>query len=210
MTSVRAHQHKGRRPGAPSPKRIVFRAMKDALLALDPSYDAATQSSIAYMAASLDDQLEKLKERVAGLTPAQLEFQTAPGFNTIGMLMAHNAIAEAFWILAAPVGMSAREDIDDTLFDAIGIRTADDGMPIPADGGHPESLKDWELPQYLAVLDRARAHTHSVLHTWTDASLDDIHIVRGVKKSRRWILYHILEHFIGHYGQVRLLARQCR
>jgi hypothetical protein len=26
----------------------------------------------------------------------------------------------------------------------------------------------------------------------------------------RWILYHMVEHFAGHYGQINLLAHQAR
>jgi uncharacterized damage-inducible protein DinB len=53
----------------------------------------------------------------------------------------------------------------------------------------------------------ARARTHGVLHDWTDASLDETFDVRGSRISRRWVLYHVLEHQVSHLGQIRMLKR---
>jgi hypothetical protein len=46
--------------------------------------------------AQLDDQSARLTEDTRQLTPEAIAWQPAPGMNTIGMLLAHIAIVEAF------------------------------------------------------------------------------------------------------------------
>ncbi|MDJ0973867.1 MAG: DinB family protein [Planctomycetota bacterium] len=182
--------------------------MRDALLTPDPTYDPQTQPVIAAFAASLDDQTEHLRRLVAELPVETLEWQATPGENTIGMLLAHIPIAEAWWMLAAAQGVTARQDADDVLIEAIGIRMADDGMPVPDGGGHPETLRGQTAAEYLGRIDAARIRTHGVLHEWSDASLAETFEVQGRTKSRRWTLYHVLEHLSSHLGQIRVLKRQ--
>ena len=56
----------------------------------------------------------------------------------------------------------------------------------------------------------ARRNTKRLLATVTDESLEK-EVVRerkdGTKRilNGRWIYYHVLEHFAGHYGQILLL-----
>ena len=45
----------------------------------------------------LDDQSRRLLEGIRGITPEELEWQPAPGTNSIGMLLAHLAIVEVVW-----------------------------------------------------------------------------------------------------------------
>lgn len=181
--------------------------MNKALLTPDPTYDPGTQAVIAAFAASLDDQTEHLRRLVTDLPVETLEWQSAPGHNTIGMLLAHIPIAEAWWMLAAAQGVTARQDADDLLVEAIGLRMADDGMPIPQDGGHPEALRGQTAAAYLARIEAARIRTHGVLHEWSDAGLAETFAVHETEVSRRWTLHHIQEHLVGHLGQIRLLKR---
>jgi len=45
----------------------------------------------------LEDQARILHESIQGMTPQELEWQPERGMNTIGMLLAHNAIVDVFW-----------------------------------------------------------------------------------------------------------------
>src|SRR5216117_674563 len=56
---------------------------------------------VASCLAQMDDQLRLLTEDTRDITPEELEWQPKPGMNTIGMLLAHNAIVEVFWTLIA-------------------------------------------------------------------------------------------------------------
>src|SRR5262245_21225117 len=52
---------------------------------------------VASFIAQLDDLLERQHDQTRKLTPVDLEWQPAPGMNTIGMLMAHQAVIEVAW-----------------------------------------------------------------------------------------------------------------
>ncbi len=155
--------------------------------------------------AQLQDQTRVLLETVAGITPQELEWQSEPGTNTIGMLLAHNAVAEAIWTQIALLGM---RELD--IAAAIGIAIEDDGMPIAPGAGPPVNLKGKTLAWYEDLLAKARAYFRDASSRLTDADLD-----REITRQRddgsrrvlnlRWALYHMHEHFAGHRGQVQLL-----
>ncbi len=153
--------------------------------------------------AQLDDQNRLLLQALADITPTELAWQPEPGTNTIGMLLAHLAIVEPFWI-----SIAMQQPFDCKA--VIGIGEDDDGLPIPAGGAPPANLADKDLAYYADLLARARAYHKHTAKPWTDAELD-----RKVERKRpdgstmtcnvRWIEYHILEHLAGHFGQILLL-----
>jgi uncharacterized damage-inducible protein DinB len=164
---------------------------------------------VALFMAQLDDQTRLLLRDTRALRPADLAWQPARGMNTIGMLLAHIAIVEVFWIQVA--GLAPRNDMRSVL----GIHEDDDGMPQAAGGRPPAVLRGRDIDFYADLLARARAHTRRAVADLTDADLD-----REITRQRRngtqetfdlrWMLYHLLEHFAGHYGQILLLAHQRR
>ena len=170
-------------------------------------YDPATQARVLYMAGQLDDQLRRMKEDVEGLDPETLEWQVAPGRNTIGMLLAHIAVAEVWWIQAGAKGIRDLPEVNQIVKGVIGIRADEDGLPLPEGGGHPEALRGFTLDDYLALIDKGRLATHVTLRGWTDAELDEPFQLKDVSVTKGWILYHVLEHMVAHYGQVLLLMR---
>jgi len=173
-------------------------------------YDRESQRAVGLMAAQLDDQLASLKKFLGTTTIAELEWQPHPGMNTIGMLLAHNALVEVFWMSLAGLGLSTETAADKRIRAVIGIGGDDDGLPLPPEGTHPEVLRGRNLDDYLEMLDSARKETHKILADWTDASLDMTYSKDDHMLSRGWTLYHVLEHFICHYGQVRLLRRMIK
>lgn len=157
--------------------------------------------------AQMDDLSRRLTEDTRGLTPAMLEWQPRPGLNTIGMLLAHNAIVEVFWSL---LGLENRQRPLPPFQDILRIGEEDDGMPLKPVGLPPRALAGKSLSFYEDLLERARAHLCSVAKELTDASLDEeLSYTRDngtvVVLNRRWTLYHMLEHYAGHYGQILLL-----
>ena len=62
----------------------------------------------------------------------------------------------------------------------------------------------------MQMLDAARASTHGVLRTWRDADLRSTFVLRDRTISREWTIYHVLEHFSGHFGQILLLIHMRR
>ena len=181
--------------------------MPELLLPAPPTYDPRAQAIVGLMAASLDDQSRRLRETVAGLQVEHLEWQERPGRNTIGMLLAHLAGTEIGWFYVVCGGLS-NEDGKRVVRDHLGIDS--DGIPLPPDGMHPTHLEGRDLVNYEDLLARARRATHALLTTWDDASLDTTATFGARTVSRRWVLYHILEHFAAHYGQITSLLHCMR
>jgi len=160
---------------------------------------------VASFLAQMDDQTRRLMEGLKGATPEELEWQPYPGMNTIGMLLAHNAIVEVFWTLVA-----LKEDKKPSGEPILGIKDEDDGMPLPEDGKPPAALAGKDLAYYDTLLKKARAYLKETAANVTDADMDkEISRTRPNGEVRvinvRWYLYHILEHYSGHFGQVLLL-----
>jgi uncharacterized damage-inducible protein DinB len=172
------------------------------LIETSAGYRSAT---VAALVASLDEQSRKLLEDVKELSVEDLGWQPAPGMNTMGMLLAHIAVAEAH---LTEVGLLGKPDSD--IAGMIGIPMEADGMPLPEGGAPPEALRGKDLAFFAGLLSRARAHLKQAAAPLTDADLD-----RQVARKRpdgnqrvfnlRWVLYHALEHEAGHHGQILLL-----
>jgi uncharacterized damage-inducible protein DinB len=165
---------------------------------------------VALFVAQLDDLSRNLAADTSGLTPEALAWQSTPGMNTIGMLLAHIAIVEVFWVQIGPLAMK-----EPAIEPVLGIGMDDDGIPLPDDGLPPASLAGRDLAWYVDVLGRARAHTKAKLAALTDADLE-----REESRTRRngstqsytirWVLYHMVEHMAGHAYQINLIAHHHR
>jgi hypothetical protein len=170
--------------------------------------DAPAESrapQVALLAAQLDDLHRRLRESIADIDAAELAWQLAPGTNTIGMLLAHLAYAEAHMAQIGILGEATGHAQD-----VVGIREEDEGMPLPPDGRPPAALAGKGRPFFVDALDRARDHTRRALEPLTDRDLDRL-VVRkrpdGTERvfDVRWLVHHLVEHFAGHYGQILLL-----
>ncbi len=177
-----------------------------------PTYNPTSQAKLGLYAAMLDDQLKLLKKDIAELEVKHLEWQPTSGMNTIGMLLAHLAVVEVWWLHIACRRIVVEEDADRISIEIIGIRMDDDGLPAKEGASHPESIRGKTVQEYIVMLDNARTVTHQILQTWTDSEIDGIykHPIRDRQYSINWTLYHVLEHFSGHYGQILLLKHLMR
>ena len=162
--------------------------------------------------AQMDDQSRLLLESLKGITDQELGWQPSPGTNTMGMLLAHLAIVEVFWTQIALRGIQLGKTETDSI---LGIGEDDDGMPIPENGAPPQKLNGKAPAFYEDLLSRARGYYKADATKLSDADLD--REVTWTNKegtirtiNLRWAMYHILEHFSGHYGQILLLRHLCR
>jgi uncharacterized damage-inducible protein DinB len=155
--------------------------------------------------AQLEDQARILRESIQGMTPRELEWQPERGMNTIGMLLTHNAIVDVFWTQAGVLGMKETDSVP-----ILGITMDDDGLPLAADAEAPANLKGKPLAFYEDLLARGRAYAREAWSKVSDADLDK-EFTRdrpdGSKRilSVRWAMYHVVEHYAGHRGQIQLL-----
>lgn len=159
----------------------------------------------------LDDQTRRLFEALEGSTAEELEWQAAPGMNTMGMLLAHLAVAEAHM---AAVGVEGRADSD--VKGLLGITADDDGLPLPEHGTPPAVLHGRDLAWFRELVGRARHETVRIAKNVTDADLTR-RIVRPPRPDGgqrafnvEWMLYHLVEHFCGHSGQILMLRHLYR
>ncbi len=177
-------------------------------------YEHQSQATVQLFAAQFDDQLALLKEAVGKLTVPQLEWQPQRGMNTIGMLLAHLAVVEVFWINVAAKGIPPEPEGEEIMLKTIGILMDDDGLPIKPDGQHPQTLSGKTITDYFTMLDKARASIHGEMRMWQDTELEGTFIRRRgdteIHITRSWTLYHVLEHFAGHFGQILLLKHMMR
>lgn len=167
---------------------------------------------VATFIAHLDDLLKRQHDQTRKLSTTDLEWQPAPGMNTIGMLMAHQSVIEVAW-----TGMGI-EDLqrDQVRFkEILGIGSKDDGMPLPEGGAPPAALAGKDLAFYDDLLTRAREHLKRVAASVKDSDLTTIRPrprPNGEPRELevRWMIHFMVGHFAGHFGQIMLLqhARQ--
>jgi uncharacterized damage-inducible protein DinB len=145
-----------------------------------------------------------------GITRAELAWQPKRGQSTIGMLLLHVAIVEVYWILIA------QERFTEATFQrTFGGTMMDDGMPLADRGVAPAALRGKTLAYYTRALKRARTFLRRETAKLGRADLDrDILRTRRngqlVRQNVRWILFHLVEHLGGHYGQILMLRHQYR
>ena len=171
----------------------------DRLLAPLPDFASA---EVSLYVAQLEDLTRRLRDDVRDATPEQLGWQAAPGMNTVGMLLAHIAIAEAYWASIAAEQAFVCERV-------LGIGADDDGMPLPEGAGPPVGLSGKTIAWYFDLLLKTRANTFALVAPLTAAEITRTMEVRRrtgtVSINGHWILYHMVEHLGGHYGQINLL-----
>jgi uncharacterized damage-inducible protein DinB len=178
-------------------------------LSVPEGYDAVANPRMASFAAQLEDQLTRLRTDVEGLDVRQLEWQPQKGVNTVGMLLAHLAVVDLWWLHLAP-RQTPEADGDRIFKEVIGIGGDGDGLPLAADGEHPATLAGKPFANYWKMIERARAVAHTDLRHWKDAELNNTYPLGDRVISREWTVYHVLEHFCGHYGQILLLKHMMR
>ena len=183
--------------------------MKKRAMKIARGYDPKTQGRIGLFAAQFDDQLARLKKEVVSLTVEQLEWQQKPGMNTVGMLLAHLSLVEVWWIKIAPNQIEWEPEGKAIIVKTLGIE--DDGLPLPAEGVHPAYLKGFTAEKYLAILAKGRRVIYTEMKKWRDKDLDKLYTLAKTNHfSRTWTLYHVLEHFATHFGQILLVKHLMR
>jgi uncharacterized damage-inducible protein DinB len=154
----------------------------------------------------MEDQRRGLLAAVRDLGDGELHWQIAPGTNTIAMLLAHVAYAEAHLVQVGVLGEASGHAQD-----VIGFGEEDEGMPLAPGAPPSPALLGRPLAFFTAALDAARAHTRAALER-----LGDEDLARTITRPPRpdgtvrvfdvgWVIYHLLEHEAGHRGQVQLL-----
>ena len=117
----------------------------------------------------------------------------------------HLAIVEVWWMLVAQERANHEE-----VLEALGVDGDADGMPLKPSARAPKALAKQTLKDYEKLMAKARAFVTKGAKKFKDTDMDRLiertrWDGRKQKVSPRWILYHVLEHFSGHYGQILLI-----
>jgi uncharacterized damage-inducible protein DinB len=178
--------------------------MPDVQSLLRPAEGFRSREAASFYA-QLEDQARILRESIQGMSAQELEWQPERGMNTIGMLLVHNAIVDVFWTQLGILGIKETDSVP-----ILGIGMDDDGLPLAADAEGPANLKGKPLAFYEDLLNRGRAYVKEAWSKVSDADMDR-ELTRdrpdGSKRivSVRWVMYHVVEHYAGHRGQIQLL-----
>lgn len=179
----------------------------DLLLSPDPG---CRSREAGLFLAQLEDGHRKLAKSLAGATPEELSWQSAPGANTAAMVTIHIAIAE---VHLTDIGVRRLPESD--VKAVLGMGPDGDGMPLDPGAAAPARLAGTTEQDLLALLERARAHSRRWVAELSDEDLDQ----RFERPARtggtrllnvRWTLHHLQEHLFGHLGQVQLVLAACR
>lgn len=184
-----------------------------------PLAEGCASVQVAVLLAAVRDLHRQLAEIAARLTPAQLEWQpgvreagaAGTGRNTLGMLLAHIAVAETHLTQVGFLG-----DRDGHVEDVIGITVEDEGMPVPPGGGPAPALAGRDAAFFISMLERSLAHLSAAVSKLTDADLAT-DVVRPVRPDgsqrvfdKRWVLFHAVEHAAQHLGQISSIVHQAK
>jgi uncharacterized damage-inducible protein DinB len=172
------------------------------VLAISPDYRSPTVARYLWQ---LDDQTRRLTEGTRDATPDALSWQPAPGANTMGMLLAHVAVAETHIASVILAGLA-----DSDVLGVLGIGPDDDGLPLPAGARPPAILAGRDIAFFHDLLRRAREHTRRIATALTEADLDRRVVRKPADGTTRhynldWGFYHLVEHLAGHHAQILLI-----
>ena len=131
------------------------------------------------------DYLPKIESCVGRLAPEQIWSRSNDASNSIGNLMLHLAGSSHYWAL---------EVIGGTPAGRVRQREFDQREPIPTD-------------HLLAGLRAAVNEVDQKLASLPDESLLEIRTTRDERFTVLWCVFHIVEHFSMHTGQIMLLAK---
>jgi uncharacterized damage-inducible protein DinB len=174
----------------------------ETLLVPPPGFRSATVARFLWQ---MDEKRAKLLADTRGLDRAELQWQPAPGMNSIGMLLAHIGYAEAHLVQVGLLGEAVGHAQD-----VVGITEEEEGLPLAPGAPPSPALDGKELPFFDELLSRARARTHRVARTLGEEDLDRKVFRRRPDGTERvfnlaWVFYHLIEHEAGHHGQINLL-----
>jgi uncharacterized damage-inducible protein DinB len=131
------------------------------------------------------DYLPKIERCVQQLTSDQIWSRSNESSNSIGNLMLHLAGSSRYWAIEVIGGASIGR---------VRQREFDQREPIPTE-------------QLLAGLRSAVAEVDQKLASLPEESLLEIRTARDEKATVLWCVYHIVEHFSMHTGQILSMAK---
>lgn len=137
---------------------------------------------------------KELVAAVRTLTPEQLAWKAPDHPNSIGWLLAHIADVEEWWITTVAL---RKQPVDSSAFERF--------------------KKASKLDEYLGLLNETYEATTAYLESeslddwdtvfYSASGTDDNGKSFDIKVSKRWLIWHTIEHQARHRGQIFMLMR---
>ena len=151
----------------------------------------------------LEDVRRVTLEGVSHLTKEQLFTPPIEGEYSIGAYLMHLCEADLGWLKVIS-GEEAPDEIKKRSY-------YDAWYDVPKEDYNPP-IEPIEVNEYLEVLEITRKMFLDYISSLKDADLEDIIIRKGKsgerKYSKKWIIYHIIEHEAHTRGQMFMLIRK--
>ncbi|MBL7127935.1 MAG: DinB family protein [Ignavibacteria bacterium] len=151
----------------------------------------------------LEDVRKVTLRGIEGLTKEQLFKSPIEGEYPIGAYLMHLAEAEVYWL----------QVISDTKVNVEIKKRLYYGKWFDPNKGKAEGPEEpLEVKEYLDALRKVRELLRNYIFTMKDAELEEIIIYKWEggedKISKKWIIYHLIEHEAHHRGQMMMLIRK--
>ena len=136
----------------------------------------------------------KIRAALRAMPADRLWWRANPGSNSAGNLVLHLAGNVRQWVVS---GVGGAPDVRhrDAEFAATEMSAAVSGAA--------------SMDALIATLDAACADAVTVLERLTVDSLGEPRVIQGRETTVFAAVYHVVEHFSGHTGQIIQLAKQC-
>jgi uncharacterized damage-inducible protein DinB len=149
----------------------------------------------------LDDVRQETLKGIQGLDKEQLFKPPVNGEYPVGSYILHLAECEIHW-LQRMTGEKTGEDLKEKIY-------FDKWFDPSGEAAPPDEAPDVEY--YHQMLYEARKIVNDTLDNMTDEDLnDDVKWKWGeteYSRSKKWIIYHLIEHEAHHRGQMFMLMR---
>lgn len=150
----------------------------------------------------MDDIRKVTLSGIEHLTKEQLYNPPADGEYPIGSYLMHLAECEVFWLEV----LSQTEQPAD-LKKKCFYNKWFDPSETPEPPGNP-----MELSEYVDILNQTSDNLKEYLSAMKDEELEEMVSIQGStsgnKFSKKWIIYHLIEHEAHHRGQMFMLIRK--
>ena len=131
------------------------------------------------------EYLPKIRRSLQGLAPEDLWWRPNEASNSMGNLVLHLAGNARQWVVS---GIAGRPD----------IRRRQEEF---------DRREGLGIPELLAHLESALAEVDSVLAELDPAELEGTRVIQGLEVTVLDALYHVVEHFSMHTGQIIYLSK---
>lgn len=151
----------------------------------------------------LNDIREITLSGVKGLTKEQLFTEPLPGEFPIGAYLMHLGEAELYWF-SVLTGEAMPDELQKRLYYNCWFDVPEENYTPPAAPIEPE--------EYISAITDVRKLLFSYMEKMPDSELEEvIKVKRGADKyeeiSKKWIVYHLIEHEAHTRGQMFMLMR---